>query len=655
MLKQYINVTVILGSAWYVYAIFQQDFFLPAAAGAILIFTLLLRIRSTAHRFKIFENLGLSAIIIFSVVFGLLYRIFVPPPELAVSPYPEMISAIQAGSIVAALCFWLKPFTKKNFFSLAFTAWLTVATSINIPFEMTNVFPINFFCIVATAVIILNSMKRPKDKKYTFRFYRGFSFFSIVIIFLTVVLFHVITAGIVAFESSVLNIMNRYVMPYQYTHFLRLDPILQLNSPGRSAFDRHPVLEITMPKARSVYLKTQVFESFNDGVWSLHSDPQKTPLPDRLDERLTSSQLTMFTSFKDVVPVPKGVVAARGNVTYLKANDETVYTPDEQRARSVRLSIADKNSPTLLSDRELKTFTHVPPVILDQLEDLSSSLVPNAQTARAKAMELRDYFRNKYDYSLSVDYKGDNAGIIQMIREQRPAYCSYFATAFTLLLRAEGIPARVVTGFLTDEIIDKRNQKFLARVKDAHAWAEVLLPAVDPLTGETLYFWQRYDPTPPGGLLAPRDRPFGFQFAQWREMMLLAMLRFKVFVEDMDRDKFKRDLIWALIGVMILFNLKKIFRLILGLSVRTRGRRKGVTPDEFKNVYRHYESFLKKKFDEVRRSCETDEDVFKRLARQPDASGLLIKKAKTFLNRYHAARFGRADININEMLLVLDK
>ncbi|MEO8847614.1 MAG: DUF3488 and DUF4129 domain-containing transglutaminase family protein [Casimicrobiaceae bacterium] len=68
--------------------------------------------------------------------------------------------------------------------------------------------------------------------------------------------------------------------------------------------------------------------------------------------------------------------------------------------------------------------------------------------------------------------------------DERRGFCEHFASAFTVLLRDAGIPARVVTGYQGGEI-NPRGGYMIVRQSDAHAWSEAYVD------GE----WRRYDPT----------------------------------------------------------------------------------------------------------------------------------------------------------------
>ncbi len=64
-------------------------------------------------------------------------------------------------------------------------------------------------------------------------------------------------------------------------------------------------------------------------------------------------------------------------------------------------------------------------------------------------------------------------------------FCEHFASAFTVMARSVGIPARVVTGYQGGEF-NPMGGYFIVRQSDAHAWSEVWLEG---------HGWQRIDPT----------------------------------------------------------------------------------------------------------------------------------------------------------------
>ncbi|HEX5128220.1 MAG TPA: transglutaminase domain-containing protein, partial [Usitatibacter sp.] len=67
----------------------------------------------------------------------------------------------------------------------------------------------------------------------------------------------------------------------------------------------------------------------------------------------------------------------------------------------------------------------------------------------------------------------------------RRGFCEHFASAFTFVMRAAGIPARVVTGYQGGEI-NPLNGELIVRQADAHAWSEIWIADQG---------WIRVDPT----------------------------------------------------------------------------------------------------------------------------------------------------------------
>ncbi|TAL88251.1 MAG: DUF3488 domain-containing protein [Rhodanobacter sp.] len=69
--------------------------------------------------------------------------------------------------------------------------------------------------------------------------------------------------------------------------------------------------------------------------------------------------------------------------------------------------------------------------------------------------------------------------------DTREGFCEHYSSAFTVLMRAAGIPARVVTGY-QGGYWNKLGDYLLVRNSDAHAWSEVWLAGRG---------WVRVDPT----------------------------------------------------------------------------------------------------------------------------------------------------------------
>jgi transglutaminase-like putative cysteine protease len=94
-------------------------------------------------------------------------------------------------------------------------------------------------------------------------------------------------------------------------------------------------------------------------------------------------------------------------------------------------------------------------------------------------------FRNEnFVYTLSPPLLGAQP-VDEFLFDTRRGFCEHYASAFTVLMRAAGIPARVVTGYLGGEV-NPVGGYVLVRQADAHAWAEIWLENIG---------WIRVDPT----------------------------------------------------------------------------------------------------------------------------------------------------------------
>jgi len=96
-----------------------------------------------------------------------------------------------------------------------------------------------------------------------------------------------------------------------------------------------------------------------------------------------------------------------------------------------------------------------------------------------------NYFRTRgFQYTLTPP-KLDLNSVDDFIFNTRLGFCGHYASAFVSLMRAAGVPARVVTGYLGGEW-NPIGRYFIVRQSDAHSWAEVWLEGRG---------WTRIDPT----------------------------------------------------------------------------------------------------------------------------------------------------------------
>lgn len=119
----------------------------------------------------------------------------------------------------------------------------------------------------------------------------------------------------------------------------------------------------------------------------------------------------------------------------------------------------------------------------------------DAPRAPEAARLLERYFQRNFVYSLDANLRGASDPLIKFM-DQREGFCIHFASAAALMLRARGIPTRVVAGFASFGY-DPWLNRWVVRERERHAWVE--------LWDETAGRWILLDPTP----LAGRTSAYG--------------------------------------------------------------------------------------------------------------------------------------------------
>lgn len=92
------------------------------------------------------------------------------------------------------------------------------------------------------------------------------------------------------------------------------------------------------------------------------------------------------------------------------------------------------------------------------------------------------YNHQSYHYTLAPVATGTHNAIDEFFFNTQAGFCEHFASSFVFILRAAGIPARIVTGYLGGEL---NEDYMIVRQSDAHAWAEAYVDGQ----------WRRFDPT----------------------------------------------------------------------------------------------------------------------------------------------------------------
>ena len=156
------------------------------------------------------------------------------------------------------------------------------------------------------------------------------------------------------------------------------------------------------------------------------------------------------------------------------------------------VSIADKQTlrkvaPTY-SDYIKSKYLQLPSTLPQRVKTLAHQVMDNLPNAYDRAEALESFLRSP-PFSYSPQVKATPPGrdpVDYFLFDLKQDFCEYFASAMVVMLREEGIPARLVEGFTTGSY-DNASNSFVVKEQDAHAWVEAYFPG---------YGWIEFEPTP---------------------------------------------------------------------------------------------------------------------------------------------------------------
>ena len=144
-------------------------------------------------------------------------------------------------------------------------------------------------------------------------------------------------------------------------------------------------------------------------------------------------------------------------------------------------------------------FLQLPDELPQRDRDLADRITAGAHNEYDAVMAVQSWLQANTRYDLTVPREPPGVDAVDhFLFDTRRGFCEHIASAMAVLLRAEGIPTRIVTGYGPGERNPFTGYDDV-RYSDAHAWVEVLYPGLG---------WLPYDPTfgvpvVPGGWGSP--------------------------------------------------------------------------------------------------------------------------------------------------------
>ncbi len=210
--------------------------------------------------------------------------------------------------------------------------------------------------------------------------------------------------------------------------------------------------------------------------------------------------------------VPGGFFAAverEGSEGYTVTSRIQVAQDVEGGLTKNRLRVAGKNYPIEVATRyrQAPQLGAIGPEATKLLVDIRAEAGAGANPYDLAETMVRILRSDRFTYDTTVrDIDCGDRSLVECFAWSRRGYCQYYATTMIMLLRQEGIPARLAQGFLPGER-DPLTGVETIRADGAHAWVEVYFPG---------YGWVDFDPTGGGvaqdielddGIVIPTPEP----------------------------------------------------------------------------------------------------------------------------------------------------
>lgn len=274
------------------------------------------------------------------------------------------------------------------------------------------------------------------------------------------------------------------------------------------------VMYVYAPEGHHYYWRSKVFDRYDNGRWVSTSDlriQSDFGVLNTEEDLIYALRTNVQQRFEFAIPATRLVYAAPQPVSFASlpvSIDLSYTTPGRDfavistvRAQDViragdgysatsSISVADEASlraaGTDYPDWVREKFLVVPVSITERTRDLAAEIASGQETPYDVAHAVESYLRQNITYNEQVAAPPRGAEPVDYVLfESQEGYCNYYASAMVIMLRSQGIPARVAAGFVQGDF-DPQLGAYRVLESDAHAWVEVYFPG---------YGWIEFEPT----------------------------------------------------------------------------------------------------------------------------------------------------------------
>ncbi len=269
------------------------------------------------------------------------------------------------------------------------------------------------------------------------------------------------------------------------------------------------------PQRRDMYWRGLVLSEFDGRSWRqgrwrkrLLSDSDVADLYRQLKSPLSYSVIQEATNQRWLFSLP---LAYSADPSIKIVNDYRLIRTSEIHSRIRYQVLSDTRAP-IAPEADDQTLTIE--VKLPESGNLQSRQFAQRMRLEAESTEqfisniLKHFNTENFVYTLKPPLLGEDT-VDEFLFSTRRGFCGHYASSFVFLMRAAGVPARVVVGYQGGEV-NPVNGTVIIHQFDAHSWAEVWLPDQG---------WVRVDPT---AAVSPSRIELGLEMALQEEGSFLS-------------------------------------------------------------------------------------------------------------------------------------
>lgn len=250
------------------------------------------------------------------------------------------------------------------------------------------------------------------------------------------------------------------------------------------------------PERAALYWRGPVLERFDGRSWSSAGQASSQPPLARVEVPAGAPRYRYAVTLE---PTGQRWMFALDAPLAIDSRWATRSALDPALVRVARNEINERIRYEMLSATSYRLGASESPATLHSWQELPAGSSPRtralAQRWRSEgasassdralvARALRLFATEEFHYTTRPPLLGDEP-TDEFLFDTRAGFCEHYASAFVVLMRALGIPARVVTGYQGGEY-NANDGYWIVRQFDAHAWAEVWIAGQG---------WLRIDPT----------------------------------------------------------------------------------------------------------------------------------------------------------------